>query len=780
MANVIETLAIKLIGDVADYEQKMNGAAKKIDDFGDKMQATGAKVRSIGSTMTASVTQPLLEMANDAVEAASDMAESMSKVNVVFDESADAIIDWSEDSAEAFGQSQQQALEAVGTFGNLFDAMGIGVDKSAEMSMGIVELASDLASFNNIDPTEALEKLRAGLVGETEPLRTLGVNLSAAAVEAKAFQMGLVDVSIDMEKVNRATLNLEKAQAAAAKALKEHGEGSLEYRDAMQKVAEAETKLQDALAGSNVELTAAQKAQAAYALILEQTKNAQGDFARTSDGLANQQRILNAEWENAQAQLGEKLLPLKLQLVGVLRDLLDRFNNLSPATQDWILKIAGIAAVVGPVLVVLGTLISSIGSLISMFAGIGPAIGSVTTAMGGLSGGLVVLAAAIPLFALAWYNNWFGIRDQTNLILADMQTSTSKWAQWMGALLDQSLQAWAHTFNMGLALIRGDWGSAWTEMQASLAFFVEWVKTIYRGAMEVLENITATITKKIRSIWQGNTEGIAEDTNTGLKKFNDLYRQQMQVLEQFLVTMWNVIRRIFSAAGALIFGDITGMWDDIKLATGAFMTALGELFTNGTGLIERITGQSMAGIQEAFTQAWARITASVIGEMEEIQNTIQRVMETIKGFFSPANWTGIGSGMVSGIVNGISGGAGAIADAAANAANTALASAKSALGIASPSKEGDAIGENFSLSIGGGAKRGLSRLADNVLDGLNAAVGSINANMATAGAGGGLHGNLTINMPMTFVGNPDRREVEAGVSSGLDIILDGLRQVGLR
>ena len=185
---------------------------------------------------------------------ASDLNESLSKVGVVFGDNADDIRAWAKSSAKSMGISQQAALESAGTFGNLFTAMEIGQGPAADMSTELVELASDLASFNNIDPAEALEKLRAGIVGEAEPLRTLGVNISAAATEQKALELGIWD---------------------------------------------------------GVEaMTAAQKAQANYALIMEQTSTAQGDFARTSDGMANQQRTLAATFQDTMATLGQAFVPI--------------------------------------------------------------------------------------------------------------------------------------------------------------------------------------------------------------------------------------------------------------------------------------------------------------------------------------------------------------------------------------------------------------------------------------------------------------------------------------
>lgn len=351
---VLETLAVKLVGDTSEFVSSMDKADSKWNAVGDKIKSTGDK-------MSATVTAPLLAMGGLAVKAASDLNESMNKTDVVFGSSAKTIETWSQGSAKALGQSRQQALEAAGTFGNLFNTMGIGSEQSAKMSMSIVGLASDLASFNNLDPTVALEKLKAGLVGEAEPLRSLGVNLTAAAVQAKAMEMGLAD--------------------------------------------------------ANGELSQSALAQARYALILEQTKAAQGDFARTSDGLANSSRIMKAELADAAATMGQHLLPIALKIVTTINSWLEAFNNLSPATQKTILVVAGLAAAIGPLLSIVGTAISAWGTLTTVFAAAGPVVTTIGAIIAALGGPITIVIAVVAALAAAWATNFGGIRDITYSVM---------------------------------------------------------------------------------------------------------------------------------------------------------------------------------------------------------------------------------------------------------------------------------------------------------------------------------------------------------------------------
>lgn len=214
----------------------------------------------------------ILGFFSDTITAASNLEESINKVDVVFGDNAAAIKSWAEGAAENLGLSEQAALEATGTFGNLFDSMGIGSGATKEMSTGLVQLAADLASFNNTSIDDAIQALRSGLVGEIEPLRRFGVNINQATLETEALSQGLIKQGEDLD--------------------------------------------------------AAGKAQAAYSLILEQTTNAQGDFARTSDSAANQQKIFAAQFEDFKSELGQGILPAFTQLVSVSSDLLGALQPL--------------------------------------------------------------------------------------------------------------------------------------------------------------------------------------------------------------------------------------------------------------------------------------------------------------------------------------------------------------------------------------------------------------------------------------------------------------------
>jgi hypothetical protein len=255
------------------------------------------------------------------VTLASDLAETTSKVGVVFGEATDEVLAFGETSAAAIGLSKNAALGAVATYGNLFVSMGLGTDQAADMSTKLVTLAGDLASFNNIDPTEAADKLRAGLTGEAEPLKSLGININETIIKAKALELGLVKTGQSTADLRLKTVAMNKAQKEAAAATKKYGANSTQALTATVKAEKAQAALEKTTKTFPGTLDAATKAQAAYALIFEQSATAQGDFGRTSEGLANQQRILKANLDNLGATLGTALLPSVAKLVSKFNEL---------------------------------------------------------------------------------------------------------------------------------------------------------------------------------------------------------------------------------------------------------------------------------------------------------------------------------------------------------------------------------------------------------------------------------------------------------------------------
>ncbi len=273
-----QELLIKIVGDSKSYERALGRSSAATNRFNADIAKTTTASQALRGALSvkgggagllfgssafvgaAAATQ----LISSTTAAASDLNEEITKSQQVFGASAKEIRSWSEDTAISMGISQTEALRATGTFGALFKTLAIGDTQNAELSKSLVQLASDMASFNNANPEDVLLALRSGLTGEAEPLRRFGVFLS----EARTQQV----------------------------ALTQSGKESIK------------------------QLTNQEKVLARNTIIFRDTASAQGDFARTSGGLANQQRILNAQVGNLSAKLGAVLIPALIGVVGGLND----------------------------------------------------------------------------------------------------------------------------------------------------------------------------------------------------------------------------------------------------------------------------------------------------------------------------------------------------------------------------------------------------------------------------------------------------------------------------
>ena len=230
----------------------------------------GASFPIIGAAI-AGVTAAATAFGVSAVKAASDFNETISKTEVVFGAISAEVKDFAKTAARELGISRTAALNAAATFAIFGKSAGLAGKELSTFSTDFVKLAADLASFNNTSVDEAITALGAALRGENEPIRKFGVLLNDAALKAAALELGIY-----------------------------RGTGAL---------------------------TAQQKVLAAQKVIYEQTGDAQGDFARTSGGLAGQMKILSATVDDVKTNLGRALIP-------VVQTVVTWFNNhVTPAVE---------------------------------------------------------------------------------------------------------------------------------------------------------------------------------------------------------------------------------------------------------------------------------------------------------------------------------------------------------------------------------------------------------------------------------------------------------------
>lgn len=335
-------LEVVVTGDVDDLNRKLKKGDDQLDKFGKKTRLT-ASITSKGfhgmrlaATGAIGALGGLTFAIKGAVDAASDINESLTKNQALFGANAKVIERYAKTTATSLGISRGEALRAAGTFGGLFDAIDIGQKKSATMSKRLVTLAADLASFNNASPEEALEALRSGLSGEAEPMRKFNAFLSETRVKAEAASLGIGKTAVDTVKLKAAQESASIAQDRYNIAVQRFGASSIEARTAHVAMTNAQERAKKAASGGNATLTEAQKVQARYSLILKDTAKAQGDFTKTKGGDANQTRILKAQYADLSSELGQKLLPAKLKVTKALNKFIGEMKSGKGAGGDFV------------------------------------------------------------------------------------------------------------------------------------------------------------------------------------------------------------------------------------------------------------------------------------------------------------------------------------------------------------------------------------------------------------------------------------------------------------
>ena len=283
----------------------------RLDHLNKGLDEAARRLSTAGNALTAGLTVPLAAAGVASVNFSSDMQEAVNKVEVAFGNAADSVKSWSSTTLNSIGLAQGTALDMAALFGDMATSMGYSQDAAAQMSMALVNLAADLASFKNIGIDQASTALKSIFTGETESLKELGVVMTQANLEAYALAEGYTTAYTAMDQ----------AQQVAVR----------------------------------------------YQYVLANTQNAQGDFARTSDSTANQLRIFRESLKEAAATAGDELLPVITPIIGKLNELIQTFGDLDEGTQKAVVQTGLFLAALGPMLKVTGGITTAVKAGITVY-----------------------------------------------------------------------------------------------------------------------------------------------------------------------------------------------------------------------------------------------------------------------------------------------------------------------------------------------------------------------------------------------------------------------------
>ena len=271
---------------ILERELGRNLARKTLQPFLDESRTLGAQIKSslsssfsikniaggfLAADLVSSTLRGLFDIGAATVNIARDAAETRNKFNVIFGDLSDEVRAFANSYADSVGRARIDTEDFLSTISGIFTTVGFAGREAANFSKEITKLTFDLASFFNTTDNEALTALRAGLIGESEPLRRFNVFLSEARLETEALAFGIKKTGKEFSDQEKTFLR--------------------------------------------------------YQIIMKDTALAQGDALRTAESFANQQKAFSANLKNLGESVGNVVLPPLNSLISVVNDIIKSFED---------------------------------------------------------------------------------------------------------------------------------------------------------------------------------------------------------------------------------------------------------------------------------------------------------------------------------------------------------------------------------------------------------------------------------------------------------------------
>ena len=572
------------------WDQSVNGSS-------DNMQKSFTKAFDIErlKNFGLEIGKALMQFGKEAVDAASDLREVQNVVDVTFGENASQIDAWAKTAITQFGLTETKAKQFASTMGAMMKSSGLAGPEIVDMSEKLAGLAADMSSFYNMDFDTAFQKIRSGISGETEPLKQLGINMSVANLEAFALTQG---ISKAFDKMTQGEQTLLR-----------------------------------------------------YQYLMQATADAQGDFARTSDGYANSLRLLESNVDSIKTRLGSMLIPALEQATGFLnaflaelqpketRTVLDDFADIDLQTAQKLRDIRETAAEAQGLASVLSGIANSVddtaqsSGLISFIETLSGKVGGLNSALESAKNGQIEES----------------ISKLANALSVELGGDPQKWENMLQAISNNAAGAIAATSGdsaktkaflenvaAGADDLTTDYSTYWNNLLSVLGSNAGAVINAFANAMD-----TGNVLKGIAegaNVLNAGSPGIWEGLLTALKKVDGLSN---------IFSNNSAGKNVEDLAKALSGNapdtDKAAAWNEFLSALQANAGALTAL--TGTGAEE--TAAWLSSIAEAANKiepsdadAWNKLLSNFVGGLPGLADT-----EGGKAFFDAisANFLAMGT-----------------------------------------------------------------------------------------------------------------------------------------
>ena len=749
-----------------EYKNFGSVQAQQVAAAGEKMKEFGGKVESAGKTLTTHVTLPLAAVGAAGVASFAEVDKTMQLTNKTMGNTSE--------EAEMLNKAMKEAA-ANSTFG-MKDAANATLN-FARAGLDAEQASAALAPAMNLAAGEGgnLDTVSAGLVatingfhgsfdeaGTYADVFAAACNNSALDVDSLSHAMSVAapifssagytvnDAALYMGVMANNGIDADKAANSLKTGLARLVSPAKEGAEMMDKLGISVTNsdgtmkdsitIQKELHDAFGKLSESEQIAAASAIFgknqmapwLALINTAPEDVQELDDSLSNcagtteemaeammsgfggSLEKLKSSIDVLVTSIGEALAPTIQKVADFIQNLVDKFNNLTPAQQELIVKIGLIVAAVGPLLIIIGKVISSVGTILTFAPKIVSGVQSVMSIGSSLMGGLqslwaviaanpitliiAAIAAAVAAFIYFWNTSeefrefWIGLWEAIKGAVKVV----------VDAIVGFFTETVPEAFSSFVEFFQGLW---------------EGVKEFFSGLWDGMKEIVSTAWEGIKNVVSLAIQAIAEIFSTALTIVTLPFQFIWENCKEIILQAWEGIKSVVSSALEAIKSAISTAWEAVKNVTSTVFEA-----------VKSVASTVWNGIKSALTPIFSAIQSAVSTAWSGIKSTTSTVFEAVKSKASTA-WEGTKSAISTAVDNAksaVSTGWGAIKtttttvfDAVKSAASTAWSGIKTTITTVIDSiKSAVSTGLNAVKTTASNILTGLKTAFTNVFDGI--------------------------------------------------------------
>ncbi|MBP3802529.1 MAG: phage tail tape measure protein [Oribacterium sp.] len=662
-----------------EYKNFGSVQAQQVAAAGEKMKELGGKMESAGKTLTTHVTLPLAAVGTAGVASFAEVDKTMQLTNKTMGNT--------EEQAELLNKAMKEAA-ANSTFG-MKDAATATLN-FARAGLSAEEAASALAPAMNLAAGEGgnLDTVSGGLVatingfhgsfdeaGHYADVFAAACNNSALDVDSLSHAMSVAapifssagysvnDAALYMGIMANNGIDADKAANSLKTGLARLVSPAKEGAEMMDKLGisvtnsdgtmKSSVQIQKELHDAFGKLSESEQIAAASAIFgknqmapwlalintapeeVGELDTALANCAGTTDemaeammsGFGGSLEKLKSSIDVLVTSIGEALAPTILKVATFIQNLVDKFNSLTPAQQQTIVKIGMVVAAIGPLLVIIGKLLTSIGTIMTwapkIVSGVQSVIGIGSKLMGGLKALWAVImanpivlivaaiAAAVAAFIYFWNtseefrNFWIGLWEA-------IKTAVSTVVQAIATFFTETIPA---AFTSFVEFFQGLW---------------EGVKTFFSGIWDGMKEIVSTAWETIKNVVQVAVMAIGEFFSAALTIITLPFQFIWENCKEIILAAWEAIKTTVSTALEAIKTAISTAWEAVKTVTSTVFEAVKTVVQTVWNAIKSVLDPIINGIKTAVTTAWEAIKTATTTAFNAVKTTATTVWNAIK------------------------------------------------------------------------------------------------------------------------------------------------------